>query len=169
MPSWNNPRTEPSRPSKYFMKINERLQLLAKDLTREFPRSPREMLAGYVVAGRMLDKCRAVVAGTNGEYHYNCPLDRQFLDFTGIAPEAFQDFVATGATDDEVAEWITKQAKARPRAEVIQWNNDLRCKRICDLPAPLQEFLEGYIPKFIPKNRPVYVWFDVYDIEEERT
>jgi hypothetical protein len=56
----------------------------AKDLTREFPRSPRETLAGYVHAARMTDKCRAVVAGTAGDYNYNCPLDRFLLDFTGI-------------------------------------------------------------------------------------
>lgn len=39
---------------------NEKLTLLAPDLTRDFPRSPRETLAGYVVAARTLDKCRAV-------------------------------------------------------------------------------------------------------------
>jgi len=27
---------------------------------------------------------------------------------------------------------------------------------------------EDYIPKFIPRNRPVYVLFDVYDLEEQR-
>ena len=33
---------------------NEKLKLLAKDLTREYPRSPRETLAGYVIAARIL-------------------------------------------------------------------------------------------------------------------
>jgi len=36
------------------------------------------------------------------------------------------------------------------------------------MPIELQQFLEDYIPKVVPKNRPVYVWFDVYDLEEER-
>jgi hypothetical protein len=35
------------------------LEVLAKDLSKDFPRSPRETLAGYVLAGRTLDKCRA--------------------------------------------------------------------------------------------------------------
>jgi hypothetical protein len=39
--------------------MNEKLKLLAKDLTRTFPRSPRETLGGCVIAGRMLEKCRA--------------------------------------------------------------------------------------------------------------
>ena len=147
---------------------NEKLKLLALDLTKNYPRSPRETLAGYVIASRMLDKCRAVVAGTAGEYHFDCPLDNYFLGFTGIAAAQFKDFVATGATDTDVAAWIEQHSKIKSRAEVIAWNNQLRCTRLCDMPINLQEFLEGYIPQFVPKNRPVYVWFDVYDLEEGR-
>lgn len=150
------------------MQTNEKLKLLAPDLTKTFPRSPRETLAGYVVAGRMLDKCRAVLAGTNGEYHFDCPLDRTFLDFTGISAEAFKEFVATGATDEEIAAWISEHSKIKEPTEVVLWNNKMRYTRPCDMPPELQVFLEGYIPKFLRKDRPVYVWFDVYDIEEQR-
>ena len=146
----------------------EKLRLLAKDLAREFPRSPRETLGGYVIGGRTLDKCRAFVNGSLGEYIYNCPLDKIFFDFTGVDPEAFKNYVATGATDDEVAAWLGKNAKQRPRIEIIKWNNRMRDTRISELPDEAQEFLEDYIPKWIPKNRPAYVWFDLYDLEEER-
>ena len=62
------------------MNMNTKTQTLkAKDLTHEFPRSPRETLAGYVLAARVLDKCRAAIAGTLGEYHFDCPLDRFFF------------------------------------------------------------------------------------------
>jgi hypothetical protein len=144
------------------------LNELSKDLTREFPRSPRETLAGYVIAGRTLDKCRAAIAGTNGEYHFDCPLDNYFFDFTGITAEDFKAFVATGTDDDAVASWIEANAASRDITEIIQWNNDMRGKRLCEMPMPLQQFLEGYIPKFIPAGKIVYVWFDVYDIEEGR-
>jgi len=50
---------------------NTNPKLPAKDLTKEYPRSPRETLAGYLIAARTLDKCRAVLAGTAGEYHFN--------------------------------------------------------------------------------------------------
>lgn len=144
-------------------------RLKALDLTREFPRSPRETLGGYVIAGRTLDKCRAVVAGTPGEYHFNCPLDNIFFEFAGIRAEDFKDFVATGASDEEVAGWIVKHAKERPRIEVIKWNNKHRDMRISEMPDKLQEFLEGYVAENLPKGgRPVYAWFDVYDIEEKR-
>lgn len=147
---------------------NSNLNLLAKNLTKEYPRSPRETLAGFVIAARMLDKCRATINGTAGEYHFNCPLDRQFLDFAGIDAEEFKTFVATGATDSDVAAWIEEHSRIKDRAQVIAWNNKLRYTRPCDMPIELQQFLEDYIPKFVPKNRPIYVWFDVYDLEEER-
>ena len=50
----------------------------------------------------------------------------------------------------------------------MKWNNQMRYTRPCDMPIELQVFLEGYIPQYLPKNKPVYVWFDVYDIEEKR-
>ena len=139
------------------------------DLTKEFPRSPRATLGGYVVAARTLDKCRAVIAGTNGEYHYDCPLDQNFFDFTGIDSDDFKEFVATGADDEGVASWIKENAVEHTNEEIVQWNNDLRYRRISEMPIELQVFLEGYIPEFIePKGKIVYYWFDVYDIEEDR-
>lgn len=145
-----------------------KLATLAKDLTTDFPRSPRETLGGFVVAARALDKCRAVIAGTNGEYHFNCPLDNFFFGFSGIDGETFQAFVATGADDDAVAAWIQENATVKDKRDIIAWNNKMRATRPCDMPIELQEFLEGYIPQYIPANKPVYVWFDVYDIEEGR-
>jgi len=138
------------------------------DLTKEYPRSPRETLAGYVIAGRALDKCRAVIAGTNGEYHFNCPLDRQFFDFTGINSAEFKALAKTGADDAAVAAWVQEHSKIKDRAEIVQWNNKLRYTRPVDMPAEVQVFLDDYIAEFIPKGRPVYVWFDVYDLEEGR-
>lgn len=150
------------------MTTDDKVKLLAKDLTKTFPRSPRETLEGYVVAARALDKCRAVLAGTAGEYHFDCPLDRQFFDFTGIDSNAFKNVVAGGATDAEVATWIGQHSKIKEQAEIVAWNNKLRYMRLCDMPPETQVFLEGYIAQFVSRNRPVYVWFDVYDIEEER-
>jgi len=146
----------------------DQLSLLAPNLSTSFPRSPRETLGGFVVAARALDKCRAVLNGTNGEYHFDCPLDRTFFEFAGIASDDFKALVATGAADGEIAAWIEANTKVPDRKEIVIWNNRMRGMRPCDMPVELQLFLEGYIPQFIRKNRPVYVWFDVYDIEEQR-
>ena len=153
------------------MKENlEKVKLLARDLPdgKEFPRSPRETLAGYVLAARAVDKCRAVLVGWQGEYHSNCPLDQQWLKFAGIDYGAFKPFVATGATDDEIAAWIGEHAKKRPRADIAVWNNQQRDQRLSDLSPGLQEAMEEYIQKHVPHHRVVYHFFDIYDLEEKR-
>ena len=140
----------------------------ALDLTKEFPRSPRVALGGYVVAARTLDKCRSVIAGTNGDYHYDCPLDNFFFDFAGLDSDAFKKFVETGADDKAVGEWIKENSKQEKDEEVIIWNNSLRYKRISEMPEELQVFIEGYVEEFIPADKIIYHWFDIYDIEEGR-
>ena len=148
----------------------EKVKLLARDLRdgKEYPRSPRETLAGYILAARALDKCRAAVVGWQGEYHSNCPLDQRWLKFAEINYDAYKSFVATGATDKEVADWIGEHAKKRSRADIVVWNNRERDLRMSDLGPELQEYMEDYIAAVVPRNRVVYHWFDVYDLEEQR-
>src|SRR5581483_669085 len=88
----------------------------APDLTKRPPRSPRVKLGGYVILPRLLDKCRATIAGKPGEYHYACPVDQRFLGFVGIDPEALKNEVATGKGDGDILEWINANAK-HPRTE----------------------------------------------------
>lgn len=148
------------------MKENlEKVKLLARDLRdgKEFPRSPRDTLAGYVLAARALDKCRAALVGWQGEYHSNCPLDQRWLKFAEIDYNAYRSFVATGATDDEVAAWIGERAKKRSRAAIVVWNNQQRDQRLSDLPMELQEYMEEYISSKIPGGRVVYRYFDIYE------
>jgi hypothetical protein len=149
---------------------NHAVTALAKDLTKDYPRSPRETLCGYVIAARTLDKCRATLAGTAGEYHYECRLDNVFFAFTQISPDDFKSFVASGASDEAVAEWIGENAQKRPRSEIIRWNNEWRYKRLSEMPDAVQEFMEDYIPEFVPASIRHHIdyFFDIYDAEEKR-
>jgi hypothetical protein len=150
--------------------LNENVKKLAPDLTKGFPHSPHAMVGGYVLSKRCLDKCRADLAGTLGEYHFDCPLDNMFLGFAGLKGSELKEFVATGADDEAVGKWIEEHATKRPRIEVIKWNNDLRYKRISELPDALQEYMEDYIPKNVPPEviHHVRYFFDIYDAEEKR-
>src|SRR5688572_17447114 len=74
----------------------------APDLTRHPPRSPRTRLGGFVHFPRLIDKARAVAAGTNGDFHYNCPMDGRFWAFTGIKPIPFMRRVKAGKSDSEL-------------------------------------------------------------------
>ncbi len=103
----------------------EKVKALARDLRddKESPRRPREALAGYALAARALDKARATLVGWQGEYFSNCPLDQRWLTFAEIDYGAFKAYVATGATDDQVAAWIVEHAKKRSPAEIQEWNS----------------------------------------------
>ena len=101
---------------------NERVISLAPDLTKTSPRSPRAPLGDYkILAARALDKCRAELAGTSGSYHFNCPLDQAFFKFTKIDSEQFKNFVATGASDQEVTDWISKESRVQDKAKIAAW------------------------------------------------
>ena len=102
----------------------EAVKKLARDLRddKAFPRGPHVTLGGYALAARALDKCRAALVGWEGDYLSNCPLDQRWLRFAEIDYKSFRSYVATGATDEQVAAWIGEHAKKRPQAEIQAWN-----------------------------------------------
>jgi len=150
--------------------LNPKVKKLALNLKKGFPHSPHAMLGGYILAQRAVDKCRAGLAGTIGEYHDDCPLDNIFLGFAGIKFADLKKFIATGADDAAVGKWIEKNAKKQPRIKIIKWNNGWRYKRISELPDGMQEFMEDYIPKNVPGEvlHHIRYFFDIFDAEEKR-
>ena len=138
----------------------------APDLTRSFPRSPAEELGGYVLLARIVDKCRATIAGTNGEYRFNCPLDRQFFDFTGIDAEEFRELVASGASDEEIARWAREKDCAHSDAEILSWCYEQRCRE----PGTAEEkaLYESLRRSAAPGFGHIRTWFELLDAEEGR-
>ncbi len=146
----------------------EKLQQWVRDLRQESPRGPRTMVGGFVILARCVDKCRAELLGVNGDYHYwPCSLCEELETFTGVNHEDLHDFIATGATDDQVGAWFVEQSGCTA-AQITQWNWQMRDKRMSDLSPELQVHLEQYVAQYLPPERPIYVWFDLYDIEEGR-
>jgi len=135
------------------------------DLRKSFPRSPREKLAGYVHLPRMLDKCRATLAGTPGDYIYPCPMDQRLLDFAGITGEQFSKAVA-GKNDATVAEWFKKTAKPHNANEIELWNQmfltvgpDTDEKRA---------YFRQQIDAIDPTRTDLTAWADLLDLDEKR-
>lgn len=93
------------------------------DLTQRPPRSPRVRLGGYVILPRILDKCRAELAGKGGEFHYNCPLDQRFFSYTGIDADALKSEVAKDQGDGAILAWIEGNAPIKHSDyEIAQWS-----------------------------------------------
>jgi uncharacterized protein DUF5069 len=99
------------------------MQAPAPDLRQQPPRSPRQRLGGFVWLPRLLDKGRATLAGTNGDYGYGCLLDRGFFDFVALEPEALKAQLAAGQGDAEVLQWILAHAaRELSPAAIEEWS-----------------------------------------------
>jgi hypothetical protein len=94
----------------------------AQDLSTEAPRSPYDRIGGYDILGRAIDKCRADLAGTIGDYHTNCPLDRHLFDWKGTDYDAFRALIADGADDDAVVRFINETGTPKTEQEIGEWN-----------------------------------------------
>lgn len=135
------------------------------DLTKRPPRSPRIRLGGYVILPRMLDKGRATLAGKNGEYHYNCPLDQHFLKFAGIDPEKLLAELKKGKGDGEILEWIHSHSTQKPQLlQILAWSDYQDRRAPSDLDS--RKFFNEYHSKIAPKRTDVTSWFDVLDIDD---
>ncbi len=136
------------------------------NLTQRPPRSPRVRLGGYVILPRMLDKCRAELAGNNGEYHYNCPLDQHFLDFAGVDPEALKAEIAKGLGDGEILDWVNQNASNQPDAlKIAQWSafHDTRAPSNNEAREFFSSVVEGAGGA---AREDITTWFDVLDLDD---
>ena len=137
----------------------------APDLTKRPPRSPRVRLGGYVILPRMLDKGRALLAGTVGEYHYNCPTDERFLNFAGITADALKKQLAAGKGDGEILKWIEKNAKhKRTEPEIVAWS--LHCEQRAPADTESRAFFQSEHARVAPKREDIVTWFDYLDLDD---
>ena len=94
-----------------------------KDLTKVAPRSPKKHIGGFVIIARTIDKCRALLWGNIGEYHFDCPLDNMLFGFKGIKGDDFKAFVEQGSTDEEIAEWVKANGTPKTDEEIKVWSD----------------------------------------------
>jgi hypothetical protein len=127
----------------------------------------RFRLEGYVHLARMIDKCRAVLAGTEGEYIYPCPMDFRLMEFAGITAEQFTVTVKANPTDEGVAQWFRKAAKTHTQAELDEWN-EMMLRRGPSTPQK-QEYFNKLRDAADPSRTDLTAWADLQDLEEGRT
>jgi len=101
---------------------NPTVKKLALDLTKQAPRPPQEKIKGIVQLGRAVDKCRATLIGKNGEYHYDCPVDKMLFAFNGTNGDQLKAAVAKGLTDEEIADWFIKAGTPKTAAEIKKFS-----------------------------------------------
>ncbi len=135
-----------------------------KDLTKEAPRSPKTRVGGYVILGRTLDKCRALLAGDIGEYHFDCPLDNMLFGWKGIAGDDFKAEVAKGASDDEMAKWVDAHGIPKTEEQKTTWCKEMLASNPFDNPEKREWYIESVKPLGLdPATTPLFDWLEKDD------
>jgi hypothetical protein len=138
--------------------------LQAKDLAKEPPRSPRQRLGGYVILARTTDKCRALLAGSIGEFHFDCPLDNQLFGFKNVSGDAFKAVVEGGATDEEIVQWLDAHGAQKSAAEVTAWGDAVEAYSLVNDPEK-RDFFVGECAKLglVPEETTLFDWLEADD------
>lgn len=113
-----------------------------KDLTKEPPRSPKIRVGGYAILGRTLDKCRALLAGNIGEYHFDCPLDNQLFGWKRVVGDDFKAEVAKGASDEEMVKWLDTHGRPKTEEEKAAWAEEVNKGTLYNDPEKREFFIE---------------------------
>jgi hypothetical protein len=135
------------------------------DLTKTYPRSVREKYLGMVQVGRTIDKGKAELAGTLGEYRYDCPMDKHLFEFLGIDGRQLLDAIAKGdqATDAFLRTAIEKKGPA----EIEKFNREW----LEYGPAPGSDSEKYFLDlrnQVAPNRTDVTAWADLLDLDEKR-
>jgi hypothetical protein len=136
------------------------------DLSKEFPRSPREQLDGMTLLPRAIDKARAQLEGKLGEYiYYGCRLNTRLFNTLGVTEDEFLDAVRRSPDDDSVLEWIREYV--RPERDKVAKMNDWVLHNEPENSDERKTFCDE-LERVDPGNDSVNTWTDLIDLEEGR-
>jgi hypothetical protein len=136
------------------------------DLTKDYPRSPNDMLAGIVSLPRMIDKTRADAEGTLGEYDVDCPHDKPVLAFLGVDFAAFAAKLKELKYDDKAVEaWAKPLVDKHSPAEIAAFNDSRRAWKPDD---HSQQYFDKLKAQVAPSRPDVTTWFKLLDLDEKR-
>jgi hypothetical protein len=120
--------------------------IFSKDLSKEAPRSPRNRVGGYPLLARMVDKGRAALNGTAGEYHFACPLDQMLFEFKGVTAEQVNRILESGADDQQVVDWFNQNGTPKSPEEIKAWADQLEQARPYETPEKRDWFVSQCEP-----------------------
>lgn len=135
------------------------------DLSKAYPRSPKEKMAGLVHLKRMIDKARAYKENKISDYIYPCPFDKIILSFLRIDSEIFAT-KAMECSDEKIDVWAQEITKNKKPEEII-FINDQILERKPDSEDRLKYFYQ-IRDKINPSRTDIHTWVDLLDLEEGR-
>jgi len=135
------------------------------DLSREFPRSPKQKMAGLVHLVRMIDKGRAYKEKKLADYIYPCPLDKIILNFLCVEADTFAN-ITIEKKDEEISNWVKELIKSKTPNDLVLIN-----KIILEKKPDSEDRLKYYNKirdEIDPSRSDLTTWVDLMDLEEGR-
>lgn len=136
------------------------------DLTKDYPRSVHEKLLGVVQIGRTVDKAKANLAGTLGEYDYDCPMDKAGFGFLGLDAAKLTEIVKNAKSDADIEAGLKPYVDKKSADEIAKFNTEWTERQ------PEGDSLQYFVQlreKVAPGRSDVMTWPDLLDLDEGRS
>ena len=163
--SWGAQRAR-TAPGRSFPSLLQGAHGSSMDLRKSFPRSMRVKMEGYVHLARMIDKCRAVPSGTEGEYIYPCPMMTGSWSSQRSRPI---NSPQPSKPIHQTKQWQNGSHRRRRRILQPSWKHENRMmlKRGPSTPEKQKNFNQ-LRDTFDPSRTDLTSWADLQDLEEGR-
>ncbi|MGD0253384.1 MAG: DUF5069 domain-containing protein [Verrucomicrobiota bacterium] len=138
--------------------------IIDRNLTKQAPHSPRERIAGFAIASRAVDKCRASLSGKSGEYHFDCPLDNMLFSFKGITGDQFKSAVQAAKNYEDVGTWLLANGTAKTPPQIEDWSDDMEAGSMMKNPEKRAYFIEECTKLGLnPEKSTTFDWLEADD------
>jgi len=136
-------------------------------MQKPYPRSPYELLGGYVHLARLIDKARLYRQGLLEGYNYKTVgFDKHLLQFLQLDPDAFEQ-AANEFDDDTLIEWVRQNGVQHSEEEREQWNQAM-IARYPDTPEKKVRF-QHFLKEAGGEGREdIRTYFDLIELDEGR-
>jgi hypothetical protein len=130
------------------------------DLRKHPPRGARVMLGGLYFLARTIDKTRAKLAGTLGEYKVTPGISGYVFNELGITEDQFDEAVRNAKSDDDVVAWLHANTDQSKYPAV----NDMLVNRRIRDEAHRAEFLPRY--PLLVERPDLWNWFEIFELDD---
>jgi hypothetical protein len=122
-------------------------------------------MLGVVQLGRTVDKAKAQLAGTIGEYNYDCPMDEALFEFLGTDGQTVLDIVKNAKNDGEIEAQLAPMVQKKNAAEIEKWNHDVVNRQP---EGESHQYFLNLRNQVAPNRTDVMTWADLLDLDEKR-
>jgi hypothetical protein len=130
------------------------------DLRVHPPRSARVKIGGLYFLARTIDKMRAKIQGTLGEYKIGPGISAYLFEWLGITEADFEAAVRAAKNDDDVVAWVHAHTDPSRYEDV---NHRLETRGIRDA-----AHFEDVLPRYpvLREHPELRNWFEIFEVDD---